>query len=69
MTAAEFIKRVQSGKCPFCGEALKFYEGCLGYEAMRCVPCGFHSTGTGVHEIMCEIEVTKGGGDGTSETE
>jgi len=32
-------------KCPICKkDTYKFYEGWLGYEAMRCSNCGFESS-------------------------
>jgi DNA-directed RNA polymerase subunit M/transcription elongation factor TFIIS len=27
--------------CPNCNTELKYYNGCLGYEALRCYECGY----------------------------
>ena len=41
MEIQEFKESLKNNQCPFCGEKLEYYDGCLGYEAMRCYKCGF----------------------------
>jgi len=45
----EFKDSLRRGNCPFCGKKLKWYEGCLGYEAYRCYDCKFISDHSGLH--------------------
>ena len=57
MNTFQFEERVKNGKCPFCEKKLKYYDGCLGYEAMKCeddINCGFVVDNEGYH-----IERTK----------
>ena len=44
-----FKTALQNGTCPFCGKALKWYDGCLGYEAFRCYDCHFIVDHYGFH--------------------
>ena len=46
---AGFKNSIRSGNCPFCGEELKWYDGCLGYEAHRCYRCNFTIDHFGMH--------------------
>jgi DNA-directed RNA polymerase subunit M/transcription elongation factor TFIIS len=43
--AARNLRKSQAGeqpeKCPNCNRILHYYDGCLGYEAMRCNNCGY----------------------------
>lgn len=32
---------IEDNKCPKCKTSLKFYDGCLGYEAIYCPKCGW----------------------------
>lgn len=40
-----FKKSIEEEICPFCGNKLCFYDGALGYEAMKCKTegCGFYT--------------------------
>jgi hypothetical protein len=39
MTPKEFNEALTAGKCPFCGLKFTYYDGALGYEALKCEPC------------------------------
>lgn len=39
-TAAE-QSEAPLGRCPKCNKPLRYYNGCLGYEAARCDECNF----------------------------
>lgn len=45
----EFIDALKTGRCPFCGQKLEYYDGALGYEALKCTPCGLTSDYNGFH--------------------
>ena len=45
----KFKDNIRNGNCPFCGEKLKWYDGCLGYEANRCYGCNFTIDHFGMH--------------------
>ncbi len=49
MTVKEFKQALALGNCPFCGEKLEFYDGALGFESLRCYPCGFEVTNDGMN--------------------
>lgn len=34
-------KSAPLGRCPKCKQPLRYYDGCLGYEAARCDACNF----------------------------
>lgn len=40
---------IAEGYCPFCRIKFSFYEGLLGYEALKCKTCGFVVDNTGYH--------------------
>ena len=44
-----FKKLLVEGICPFCHNKLTFYNGSLGYEAMRCYDCNFSLDRNGFH--------------------
>jgi tRNA(Ile2) C34 agmatinyltransferase TiaS len=44
-----FKNSMQNGMCPFCGKELRWYDGCLGYEAYRCYDCHFIIDHFGIH--------------------
>ena len=48
MNIKEFKEVLSKNMCPFCKKTLKYYDGCLGYEAMKC-SCGLVSDHTGIH--------------------
>lgn len=41
-TIQQFKQNLKENKCPFCKIPLKYYDGCLGYEALKC-SCGFYT--------------------------
>jgi hypothetical protein len=43
-----FKEALKKNTCPFCNKTLKYYDGCLGYEAMKC-SCGLTVDHTGIH--------------------
>ena len=43
-----FKQQLALNSCPFCNKALKFYDGCLGYEAYRCYDCGINIDNNGL---------------------
>ena len=45
----KFKTALKNNKCPFCGNTLKFYDGALGYEALRCEPCNLSIDNNGIH--------------------
>jgi hypothetical protein len=44
----KFKEQLSKNQCPFCDKELKYYDGCLGYEAMKC-SCGFFIDNNGMH--------------------
>ena len=52
MLSKEFEKLVSESLCPFCKSKLEYYDGALGYEAMKCSDkknCGFICDHNGYH--------------------
>ena len=52
MDSKEFEENIKFGKCPFCKQTLKHYDGAIGYEAVKCpdeAKCGFVADHTGYH--------------------
>jgi len=49
MTREEFESWLKKNKCPFCGRDLKYYDGALGYDALKCYPCKFTIDHSGMH--------------------
>jgi len=45
----EFKSNIQKNICPFCGQKLKYYDGCAGYEAYWCYDCKFIIDHNGMH--------------------
>jgi hypothetical protein len=45
----EFKKDLENGVCPFCKKKMKFYDGSLGYEALKCYKCKFTVDNTGIN--------------------
>ena len=45
----QFKKDLEANTCPFCKKKLKFYDGSLGYEALRCYDCNLSIDHTGIH--------------------
>ena len=45
----EFKKLLASNKCPFCKGELKYYDGALGYEALKCYSCKIDIDHNGLH--------------------
>ena len=45
----EFKNNIRKSHCPFCGKALQWYDGSLGYEAYRCYDCNFIIDHFGMH--------------------
>lgn len=45
----KFKGDLKNGLCPFCGKKLQYYDGCLGYEALRCYDCDFATDHNGMH--------------------
>ena len=45
----EFKDSIKNGNCPFCGKEMKWYDGCLGYEAHKCYDCKFTIDHSGMH--------------------
>lgn len=35
----DFKNKLKNNKCPFCEQFLIFYDGILGYEALKCDKC------------------------------
>ena len=48
MNIKEVKELLKQNLCPFCKKTLKYYDGALGYEAMKC-SCGLVSDHTGIH--------------------
>lgn len=48
MTVEDFKQSLSKRICPFCKKRLKYYDGALGYEAMRCYDCGFEIDNNGM---------------------
>ena len=47
-------------KCPVCKRnTYHFYDGALGYEAMRCSSCGFETCATSVQEFNNDVKIFK----------
>lgn len=44
-----FMTDIKKNICPFCGQNLRYYDGALGYEAMRCFDCGVTVDNNGIH--------------------
>jgi hypothetical protein len=49
MDIKEFKKLLASNKCPFCERELKYYDGALGYEALKCYSCKIDIDHNGLH--------------------
>ena len=49
MTVKEFLAKLKENKCPFCEKALTYYDGAIGYSAMRCEACGVYCDHAGTH--------------------
>ncbi len=52
MDTKEFEKKMADNLCPFCGNKLEYYDGAIGYEAMKCPDkkvCGFVTDHSGHH--------------------
>lgn len=47
---------IPNKKCPKCGGAMLFYDGCLGYESIVCKRCGYD-----VNDDMKEVPCAKCG--------
>jgi len=45
----DFQELLRQGLCPFCGAKFEHYDGALGYEAERCLKCGFECDLNGMH--------------------
>ena len=48
MNKQETIELLKKNLCIFCKTPLKYYDGCLGYEAMKC-SCGLTVDHNGIH--------------------
>ena len=53
----EFQDSIKAGLCPFCNKQLKYYDGALGYDAMRCYDCNFSLDYSGMH--FEDLQLTK----------
>ena len=49
MDIKEFKKLLASNKCPFCEKKLKYYDGALGYEALKCYSSKIDIGHNGLH--------------------
>jgi hypothetical protein len=43
-----FKEALKRNECPFCKKEMKYYDGALGYEAMKC-SCGLTVDHNGIH--------------------
>ncbi len=50
---------VTNGKCYRCGGTTKYYDGALGYEAMRCQKCGHDYSETSKEEYNLNKKIWK----------
>jgi len=49
MTREDFEQSIAENRCPFCGKAFKYYDGALGYEALKCEDCKVSVDVDGIH--------------------
>ena len=49
MTVEKFKKYIEKSICPFCKKELQYYDGALGYEAMKCHSCHLTVDQSGIH--------------------
>jgi len=49
MKLQQFKECLSHNICPFCDQKMKYYDGALGYEAMRCYGCNFIVDHNGMH--------------------
>ena len=49
MNIIKFKALLSKNCCPFCENKMEFYDGCLGYEALKCKECKLTVDFNGIH--------------------